>query len=214
MTAVALSFAALTACGAGNNAQTLGIKPDTATASVDNIAIQNANVITQEKAGQGGPAVVSATLFNKGETDQTLDSITLGGGAGTVKLTAASGSGAVTVPAQGTIVIGGKGNASAVIEDGAALEKKIGGVQEVVFKLSKTGDVRLEAFVVPASADGYQGFGPSSAPAPAPEASASPSGAPGAEGEKKTEGAADKPAEGAEGTEGADAPETPETPAG
>ncbi|MFF3552422.1 MULTISPECIES: hypothetical protein [Streptomyces] len=209
-TAVALSFAALTACGAGNNAQSLGIKPDTATASVDNIAIQNANVITQSKTGEAGPAVVSATIFNKGATEQTLDSITLPGGAGTVKLTGASGSGGVTVPAQGSIVIGGKGNASAVIEDGTALTKKIGGVQDVVFKLSKTGDVKLEAFVVPSSADGYADFGPGSAPAPA--ASPSPSGQPGAEGTEGAEGA-EKP-EGGEKPEGADASNAPETPAG
>ncbi|QDY81033.1 hypothetical protein FQU76_14705 [Streptomyces qinzhouensis] len=208
-----MSFAALTACGAGNNAQSLGIKPDTATASVDNIAIQNANVITQSKADQAGPAVVSATIFNKGETEQTLDSITLPGGAGTVKLTAASGSGGVTVPAQGSIVIGGKGNASAVIEDGTALTKKIGGVQDVVFRLSKTGDVKLEAFVVPDSADGYQDFGPGSAPAPAAAPSGTPAGQPGAEGTEAT----DKP-EGTDQTadkaDKADKPEGSETPAG
>ncbi|MFE0423377.1 hypothetical protein [Streptomyces sp. NPDC058953] len=172
MSAVALSFTALTACGAGNNAESLGIKPDTATASVDNIAIQNANVITQEKAGQAGPAVVSATIFNSGRSDQTLDSITLSDGAGTVKLTAASGSGPVTVPAQGSIVIGGKGNASAVVEDGTALAKNVGGVQEVVFRLSKTGDVRLQALIAANSAD-YKDFGPTNPP-PAPAASASP----------------------------------------
>nr|EIF90722.1 lipoprotein [Streptomyces tsukubensis NRRL18488] len=177
---------------------------------MDNIAIQNANVITQSKTGEAGPAVVSATIFNKGATEQTLDSITLPGGAGTVKLTGASGSGGVTVPAQGSIVIGGKGNASAVIEDGTALTKKIGGVQDVVFKLSKTGDVKLEAFVVPSSADGYADFGPGSAPAPA--ASPSPSGQPGAEGTEGAEGA-EKP-EGGEKPEGADASNAPETPAG
>ncbi|MEU9605067.1 hypothetical protein [Streptomyces sp. NPDC048057] len=180
MTAVALSLTALTACGAGNNAQTLGIKPDTAAATVDSISIQNANVITQPKAGESGPAVVSATVFNKGQEDETLDSITLPDGAGTVKLTAAGGSGPVTVPALGSVVIGGKGNASAVIDNGDALTKKIGGVQNVVFKLSKTGDITLESFVVPATAD-YVKFGPSSQP-PA-TAAPKPSGEPGGEGQ-------------------------------
>ncbi|MEU5975834.1 hypothetical protein [Streptomyces sp. NPDC047315] len=180
MTAVALSLTALTACGAGNNAQTLGVKPDNAAATVDSISIQNVTVITQPKAGESGPAAVSATVFNKGQDDQTLDSITLPDGAGTVKLTAADGSGKITVPALGSVIIGGKGNASGAIDNGEALTKKIGGVQDVVFKLSKTGDVKLEAFVVPATAE-YAKFGPSGQP-PAP-AAPKPSGEPGSEGQ-------------------------------
>ncbi|GGZ57877.1 lipoprotein [Streptomyces inusitatus] len=187
VTAVALSFTALTACGAGNNAQSLGIKPDTAEATVDKIIIQNANVITQPEAGAAGPAVVSATVFNSGQKDQTIESVTLAGGAGTVKLTPAKGSGPITVPALGSVVIGGKGNATAVIEDGTALTGNIGGIQETVFRLSDTGDVKLKAFVVP-STEYFEEFGPSSLPtpaAPAPKASGSPSesasGAPGSE---------------------------------
>ncbi|MFI1830237.1 hypothetical protein ACH41E_27945 [Streptomyces sp. NPDC020412] len=190
MTAVALSLTALTACGAGNNAQTLGVRPDNAAATVDSISVQNATVITQPKAGESGPAAVSATIFNKGQEDQTLDSITLSDGAGTVKLTAANGSGPVTVPALGSVIIGGKGNASAVIDNGDALTKKIGGVQNVVFKLSKTGDVTLESFVVPANAE-YAKFGPSGQP-PAP-AAPKPSGEPGGEGEAADPAKKDEP---------------------
>ncbi|MFI6288030.1 DUF461 domain-containing protein [Streptomyces sp. NPDC051018] len=182
VTAVALSFTALTACGAGNNAQTLGVKPDTAFATVDDISVQNANVITQPKPGAAGPAVVSATIFNAGTKDQTLDSVTLPGGA-TVKLSAAGGPGAITVPAEGSVVIGGKGNASAVIDNGETLTGNIGGVQDVVFRLSDTGEVKLQAFVVPASRD-FVDFGPSSLPtrpaSPAASPAASPGGSPGA----------------------------------
>ncbi|MGW4205850.1 DUF461 domain-containing protein [Streptomyces sp. NPDC004726] len=177
VTAVALSFTALTACGAGNNAQSLGIKPDTAAVTVDSISIQNSNVITQPTTGAKGPAVVSATIFNAARTDQTLTSITLPGNAGTVKLSPASGSGAVTVPAEGSIVIGGKGNASAVIDNGEALTRNLGGVQEVVFRLSNTGDVKIKSFIVPATRD-FVGFGPSSIPSPPPTATPSPSGSP------------------------------------
>ncbi|EFG08294.1 lipoprotein, partial [Streptomyces clavuligerus] len=163
--AVVLSTAALTACGAGNNAESLGIKPDNPSVTVDTISVQNANVITQPESGKAGPAAVSATIFNKGNEDQTVDSIALQGG-GSAKLSPAQGAGPVVVPAQGKIVIGGQGNPSAVIEDGLALTKNIGGVQNVVFGLSKTGAVKLDAFVVP-SASYYKDFGPSAAPSPA-----------------------------------------------
>ncbi|MEU5402795.1 DUF461 domain-containing protein [Streptomyces sp. NPDC005963] len=167
VTAAVLSTAALTACGAGNNAQSLGIKPDTAGVTVDTISVQNANVITQPKADSEGPAAVSATIFNNGQDAQTIDSITLPG-AGRVQLKPAKGSGPITVPAQGTVIIGGKGNASAFIENGRDLTKNIGGVQETVFRFSDTGDVKLKAFVMASSGD-FKDFGPTAPPKPAPE---------------------------------------------
>jgi hypothetical protein len=164
-TALVFSIASLSACGAGNNAQTLGVRPDQAATSVDNLKIQNAVVITQPKADAEGPAVVSATIFNNGAQRQTLDAITLPGTKSTVKLSPAEGSsGPITVPAQGSVIIGGAGNASAVIEDGR--EAAWGGsVQEVVFSFSETGDVRMRVFVVPAT--GYfRDYGPSNLPTP------------------------------------------------
>ncbi|MGW0117740.1 DUF461 domain-containing protein [Streptomyces sp. NPDC003327] len=173
-TAIVFSIAALSACGAGNDAQTLGIRPDNAAVTVDDVKIQNALVITQPTHGVKGPAVVSATVFNNGRAPQTLDAITLPGTTATVTLKAASGSGPITVPAGGSVVIGGEGNATAVIENGHEAGKN-GDAQKVVFKLSKTGDVALSAFVVP-STSYYEGFGPSEVPAPpgaTPSASAS-----------------------------------------
>lgn len=66
--AIAFSLASLAACGAGNNAQTLEVKPDNAATSVGDIKIQNALVITQPDTTSTGPAVVSATVFNNGTT--------------------------------------------------------------------------------------------------------------------------------------------------
>ncbi|MFE5854057.1 DUF461 domain-containing protein [Streptomyces sp. NPDC056500] len=166
VTAAVLSTAALTACGAGNNAQSLGVKPDTAAVTVDTISVQNANVITQPKADTEGPAAVSATVFNNGRKAQTIDSITLPG-AGRVQLKPAKGSGPITVPAEGSVIIGGKGNASAVIENGRDLTKNIGGVQETVFRFSDTGDVKLKAFVMASTGD-FKDFGPTAPPKPAP----------------------------------------------
>ncbi|WP_327384606.1 DUF461 domain-containing protein [Streptomyces sp. NBC_01207] len=177
-TAIVFSIASLAACGAGQDAQTLQIKPDNAAASKGEIEVQNALVITQGQKGEKGPAVVSATVFNNGTKAETVDSITLPGSKGKVALKPAEGSGKVTVPALGYVVIGGKGNASAVIEDGAAAVRD-GEVQKVVFQLSSTGGVELEAFVVPATGP-YAPFGPTAAPAVAPSGSpsGSPSGAP------------------------------------
>nr|WP_202508125.1 DUF461 domain-containing protein [Streptomyces sp. SID1046] len=166
----------MAACGAGQDAQTLQIKPDNAAATKGDIEVQNALVITQGQKGEKGPAVVSATVFNNGTKAQTLDGITLPGGKGKVALKPAEGSGKVTVPALGYVVIGGKGNASAVIEDGAATVRD-GEVQKVLFQLSSTGGIELEAFVVPATG-AFAPFGPTAAPAPAASPSGTPSGTP------------------------------------
>ncbi|MEV8534808.1 DUF461 domain-containing protein [Streptomyces sp. NPDC051211] len=171
--AIVLPIGSLAACGAGNDAQTLQIKPDNAAVTKGDIEVQNALVITQGEKDKKGPAVVSATLFNNGDTAQTLDGITLPGGTGTVVLKPATGSGKVTVPAFGSVVLGGKNNASAVIEGGSEAVKN-GDAQKVVFKLSETGDVSLDAFVIPGT--GYfESFGPTAAP---PAAGSKPSGTP------------------------------------
>ncbi|ORT58871.1 DUF461 domain-containing protein [Streptomyces sp. CB03238] len=181
-TAIVFSIASLSACGAGNNAQTLGVKPDNAATSVGTVKIQNAMVITQPKPGAEGPAVVSAMLFNNGSKAETLEAIELPGTDAQVKLTAAGGSGPITVPAGGSVLIGGQGNASAVIDKGREAAQN-GDAQEVVFKLSETGDVGLEAFVIPATSY-FAGYGPTEVPqqpaeqSPASTPPAPPSGAP------------------------------------
>ncbi|MGW0465832.1 DUF461 domain-containing protein [Streptomyces sp. NPDC003027] len=178
-TAIVFSIASLSACGAGNDAQTLGVRPDNAAASVDDVKIQNALVITQPDSTVKGPAVVAATIFNNGRTPQTLDAITLPGTKATVQLKPATGAGPITVPAGGSVIIGGKGNASATIQNGSEAAK-VGDAQQVVFKLSRTGDVSLEAFVVPATSY-FKDFGPAEVPkppgaTPTASATASPTG--------------------------------------
>ncbi|MFB7560361.1 DUF461 domain-containing protein [Streptomyces brevispora] len=178
-TAIAFSIAALSACAAGDNAQTLEVRPDNAATSVGFIKIQNVNVITQPVRETKGPAVVAATLFNNGTKAETLDAITLAGTSASVRLHAAKGSGPVVVPAGGRVVLGGQGNAAAVIENGSE-DIQNGNVQNLVFKLSKSGDITLGASVVP-SGSHFKGFGPSSLPeppktTPSSSSSASPSG--------------------------------------
>ncbi|MFF4574093.1 DUF461 domain-containing protein [Streptomyces sp. NPDC001410] len=169
--AIAFSIASLAACGAGNNSQTLQIKPDNAATSVGDIMIQNATVITQPDLKATGPAVVSATLFNRGNTNQTLQSISVEGSGEPVKLSAAKGQ-SLTVPAHGSLVIGGKDNASAVIASGREAVQD-GNAQKVTFTFSKTGPVSLRAFVVPA-ASYFSGWGPSEIPTASATATAAP----------------------------------------
>ncbi|MEV6182299.1 DUF461 domain-containing protein [Streptomyces sp. NPDC052015] len=193
--ALAFSIATLAACGAGNDAQTLEIQPDNAATSVGDIKLQNVVIITQPDQEATGPAVVSATVFNSGRTAQTLESISVDGAGQTAKITPAGGKGKLTVPAGGSVVIGGDDNASAVLPNGREAVQD-GDAQKITFTFSETGEVSLRAFVVPAESYFTQ-WGPSDIPtapegtgtaSPTAGASASPSpGHEGAEGEAATE---------------------------
>ncbi|MGW0552075.1 DUF461 domain-containing protein [Streptomyces altiplanensis] len=194
-TAIVFSIASLAACGAGNDAQSLQIRPDNAEAAVDDIKIQNAAVVTQPEPDAEGPAVVTATLFNNGARAETLESIKLPGASGEVKLKPAKGTGPVSVPAGGSLILGGEGNASAVIENGREAAED-GGVQPVVFEFSETGAVELQALVFPAT-HYFKDFGPSELPKP-PVTTASPTGTP-----------TGSPDEAADGAAGATASSTP-----
>ncbi|WP_405525699.1 copper chaperone PCu(A)C [Streptomyces canus] len=176
--AIAFSATALSACAAGTNAQTLEVKPDNAETTVGGISLQNVVVITQpttEASGETkGPAVVSATLFNTTGTAQTLDAVSVEGG-GSAEITPAKGKGKVTVPAHGSVILGGKGNASAAVADiGESVQD--GNAQKVTFTFSTTGAVSLRAFVVPADSY-FSKWGPSAVPS-APEKPAEPSTTP------------------------------------
>lgn len=193
--AIAFSIASLSACAAGHNAQTLEIQPDNASTTVGDIKIQNATVITQPDLESTGPAVVSATLFNEGRTDQTLESVTIPGTGKTAELTPAEG-GSLTVPAGGSLILGGEGNAAAVLPTSREAVRD-GNAQKVTFTFSKTGDVSLRAIVFPAE-HFFEEWGPTEAAA-----------APGASTEPSTE-SSDEPADGTTG-EADGAPEGAET---
>ncbi|NGO71597.1 DUF461 domain-containing protein [Streptomyces boncukensis] len=164
-TALALAVATLTACGAGNDAQTLDIKPDNAATKVGAIKAQNVNVVTDAEGEEGsGAATVTGRLFNDGKKDQTLRSVTVGSGT-RAKLTPAPGEKALTVPAGGSLALGGKGNAAALLTDAEAAGVRNGNAQPVTFDLSRTGEVKLRATVVPAR-HGHDDVGPSVQPEP------------------------------------------------
>lgn len=186
--AIAFSIASLAACGAGNNAQTLQVKPDNAATTVGVIKVQNALVITQPDAQSTGPAVISATLFNSGTSAQTLDAITVAGVSGPAELSPAKGKGKLTVPAGGSLVLGGEGNASAVLS-GSREGLKDGAAQKVTFSFSKTGDVSLQAFIVPAKSY-FEKWGPTELPSTPAETSPSPAGSESATGSATPSGEA------------------------
>ncbi|WP_055694344.1 hypothetical protein [Streptomyces prasinopilosus] len=198
--AIAFSIASLSACAAGNNAQTLQIQPDNAATTVGDIKVQNAIIVTQPDLESTGPAVVAATLFNEGRTDQTLESVTLPGTGKTAELSPAEG-GSLTVPAGGQLILGGEGNASAVLSSSRESVQD-GNAQPVTFTLSETGDVSLRAFVYPAE-NFFTDWGPSDIPT-APEASAEPtaeaSAKPTGDATGSPDASATGEAEGAEGT--------------
>ncbi|MEU9555686.1 DUF461 domain-containing protein [Streptomyces fumanus] len=169
--AIAFSILPLTACGAGNNAQSLEIKPDNAATTVGDVKVQNAIVITQPDLESTGPATISATVFNGGRSAQTLESIRVDGTGKTAELKPAKGKD-LTIPAGGSLILGGKDNASATLPSSREAVRD-GNAQKITFTFSKTGDVSLKAFVVPAE-HYFTEWGPSEAPT-TPEASEDPS---------------------------------------
>ncbi|MEV6618516.1 DUF461 domain-containing protein [Streptomyces sp. NPDC051051] len=172
--ALVFSIATLAACGAGNDAQTLQIKPDNAAISVGDIKLQNVVIITQPDPEATGPAAISATVFNSGDKAQTLESIAVDGADGTAEIKPAGGDGKLTVPAGGSVVIGGENNATASLSSTPEAIQD-GNAQKVTFTFSETGEVSLRAFVVPAE-HYFAEWGPSDIPsAPAESASESPS---------------------------------------
>ncbi|MGP3989587.1 DUF461 domain-containing protein [Streptomyces sp. 3N207] len=173
-TTLALAAVSLTACGAGNDAQTLEVKPDNAATHVGVIKIQNANLVTDTKGS--GEATVTARIFNDGEKDQTLKGIYIKGTR--AELSPAKGKKRLVVPAGGSLALGGKGKASALLTDAEKAGVKDGNAQPLTFDLSRTGPVKLRATVVPAE-DAYETVGPSSSPSPrTPEQGPSGSGKP------------------------------------
>jgi copper(I)-binding protein len=180
-TAIAFSLASLSACAAGTDAQTSEVKPDNAATSVGDIKIQNAMVITQPDLKSTGPAVIAATVFNNGTTDQTLEEIRVVGTDKKAEITPAKDDkvskrgGPLTIPAGGSVTIGGKDNASAVLPSSREAVKD-GDAQPVTFAFSKTGDVKMKTFVVPAESY-FKKWGPSEVPeAPDSKPSTKPSG--------------------------------------
>ncbi|WP_329366179.1 DUF461 domain-containing protein [Streptomyces sp. NBC_00669] len=174
---LALSLAPLAAaCSAGNDAATLEVHPDSDSGSTGNVKVQNAFVLTDPS----GPATLTARLFNNGSSAQSLQSVQIGGTT-MATLKGAHGGSTISVPAHGSVLIGGKGNPAAVLP-GRNEALRDGDVQNAVFSFSSSGAVKMEVNVTPASSY-FAPYGPGSLPtttAPTtPSTGSTPTGSPG-----------------------------------
>jgi hypothetical protein len=171
---LALTLAPLAAaCAAGNDAATYQIEPNSEFASAGNVKVQNAFVLTDPS----GPATITARLFNNGSSAQTLQAVQIGSST-MAQLTGPKGGSAVTVPAHGSVLLGGKGNPAAVLTTGGE-DLRDGDVQNAVFTFSATGPVKMQVNVTPASRY-FAPYGPGSLPTTAapttPSSTATPTG--------------------------------------
>ncbi|RKN09722.1 DUF461 domain-containing protein [Streptomyces radicis] len=193
--------AALSACGAGNDAETGKTRPDNASAQVDDIKVQSINVVLPE--GRESPGGVTGRVFNEGTSDQVLEAIALPDSDQRVELIPAEGESEVVVPARGSVALGGEGNVTALIADPAAGGIALGDAEQLVFVLSETGEIPLSARVVPDNGtfEHFEDWAPTAPPEPDPS---------------ETPGEPEGPEDGAIGETGEtgdlENPETPETP--
>ena len=172
----AIAIASLSACAAGNTAETLEVKPDTASASLgSSLLLNNIVVVTgDESSGEHtGPANVTVNISNNGPTEATLKTVTIG--TGTAALTDAAGASVdkLVIPAGGSVLLGGPGAPTAKV---ASASLQVGGFVPTSFAFvepGESGKVDAQASVSP-NTGVYKGFGPKApAPAASPSASAS-----------------------------------------
>jgi hypothetical protein len=159
----------LAACSAGSDAQSLQVKPNSAATTVSStLAVNGVTLVTT--AGGSAPAALNANISNTGSTAETLRSVTVGGTTATFSGSTGTAVTDLTIPAGGSLVIGGPGNAQA---DLASLPVQAGQFTPVVFQFASAGSVTLNALVNTGTGV-YASYGPQVAPSPsAPAASRS-----------------------------------------
>ncbi|MFJ5922317.1 DUF461 domain-containing protein [Kitasatospora sp. NPDC092948] len=182
--AAALVLAAivpLSACAAGNDADTLQIKPDNAAASIDNSAKLNNIVVVAPEGSAGeytGPLAVTANIANPAPKDDlVLTGIKVGGTA--AQLTDEHGAqvSQIVIHAGESVLLGGpNGGAGAQV---SSAKVSVGGYTDTTFSFKNAGDATANANVQPA-AGYYQGFGPQSKSSASPAVTASPGAVPSA----------------------------------
>ncbi|MGW4381109.1 DUF461 domain-containing protein [Kitasatospora sp. NPDC004531] len=162
----------LSACAAGNDADTLQIKPDNAATSIDN-AVKLNNIVVVAPAGSAGeysgPVAVTANIANTAPKDDlVLTGVKVGGTA--AALTDENGAPVtrIVVKAGESVLLGGKSGAANAQVPSAKLS--VGGYTETTFTFEKAGEVSANANVQPASGL-YEGFGPQVKASPAPTTS-------------------------------------------
>lgn len=173
----AIAIASLSACAAGNNAETLEVKPDNTSVTLGtDLRLNNIVVVTgDETSGEHtGPANVTVNISNTGAAPAKLQSINVEGG-GTATLTDPSGAPLkeLIIKPGDAVLLGGPGQPTARL---ASATLQVGGFVPTTFAFEQAGQVQAEAAVY-ANFGYYKGFGPTAAPVAPASPSASPSAA-------------------------------------
>ncbi|MEW1907085.1 DUF461 domain-containing protein [Kitasatospora sp. NPDC085895] len=181
----------LSACAAGNQAETLQIKPDNAATSVgQNLRLNNVLLVTAKGASsdEAGPVNLTVNIANTGSAPEVLQSVSVEG-AGNATFTDAKGAevSEITIPAGGSVLIGGEGQPAVHL---SSAKLPLGGYADTDFTFKTAGKVGLPVGVVPAEGL-YASFGPK-----APEVSAKPSASASASATATATGSPSAPASG------------------
>ncbi|MFJ9775264.1 DUF461 domain-containing protein [Kitasatospora sp. NPDC101157] len=165
----AIAIASLSSCAASTTPDTLQIKPDNAAATLGtNIRLNNIVLVTGvgTSGDYTGAANVVVNISNTAGTPAELQSITVGNAAATFSDAAGAPLSSIVVPAGGSVILGGQGNPSALIN---SVSVHIGGFATTTFAFKDGQKVDAQAAVSPDSGI-YKGFGPTPAPTPTPAA--------------------------------------------
>ncbi|MFI6446342.1 DUF461 domain-containing protein [Kitasatospora sp. NPDC050543] len=173
----ALAIASLSACAAGNSAETLEVKPDTASATVGNdLRLNNIVVVTgDESSGKHtGPANLTVNISNTGALPAILQSVTVDAGTATFADASGAPTASIVIPPNGAVAIGGAGNPTARI---ASATLEVGGFVPTTFAFDSGAKAEADANVYP-NKGYFAGYGPAGAARPAtPATPASPAAA-------------------------------------
>ncbi|UGQ09438.1 hypothetical protein LO772_21125 [Yinghuangia sp. ASG 101] len=154
---VAVPSAALSACSAGSDAETLLIRPDTPETTLGALKVQDVLLVTGPEGG-GGPLAVVASVYNGGAATDRLELISVNELPQNAAITPAPNRPQLQIPQGQTLTVGGPGNTTAVLQNPDNIVRA-GDTRLVTFRFAQSGVVTLWVPVQPAV--GYlQGYGP------------------------------------------------------
>lgn len=148
---------ALAGCGAGNDAETLQIAPDTPATTLGSLKVQNV-VLVSPAVGRGGPLAVTGSIFNGGTAPDQLQQVGINELPQPAVFTPTPQRPEMRIGPNESLQLGGPGNATAVVPNPADLVTA-GQSRRVTFRFARQGEVTLWVPVQPATGI-YAGFGP------------------------------------------------------
>ncbi|WP_436787551.1 hypothetical protein [Yinghuangia sp. YIM S10712] len=157
---VAAPTTVLSGCGAGPDAETLQIRPDTPETALGGLKLQNIALVTGP-VGEGGPLAVVAYVYNGGTEVDRLERISVNELPLDAAITPAPSTPELRILPGQALQIGGEGNTAAVLPNADNIIKA-GDTRLVTFGFARSGEVTLWVPVVPATGS-YAGYGPAAA---------------------------------------------------